>query len=70
MKTLIALILWTLLFLVCWPLAFLVLLAWPIVWLLSIPFRLVGAVVAGLLSLVHAVLLLPGRLLGLAGPRS
>ncbi len=64
MKTLLTLILWTLLLIICWPLAFLVLLLWPVLWLLSIPFRVVGALVAAVLALFKAVLFLPARLLG------
>jgi len=64
MKTLLTLILWTLLLIICWPLAFLVLLLWPVLWLLSIPFRVVGALVTAVLALFKAVLFLPARLLG------
>jgi hypothetical protein len=58
------LLLWMLLFVLCWPLALIVLVLWPVVWLLSIPFRLVGVVFDGLFSLLHAILTLPARLLG------
>lgn len=58
------LLLWLLLLAVCWPLALLALVAWPFLWLLSIPFRVVGAVLDGLVGLVRALFLLPGRLLG------
>jgi hypothetical protein len=58
------LLLWMLLFVLCWPLALLVLVLWPVVWLLSIPFRLVGVVFDGLFSLLYAILTLPARLLG------
>jgi hypothetical protein len=64
MKSLAVLLLWTLLLVLCWPLAILVLLAWPFLWLLSIPFRIVGVVLEALLSLVKALLFLPARLLG------
>jgi hypothetical protein len=57
-------LLWALLFVVCWPLAVLVLLLWPIVWLLTLPFRLIGIAVEGVFELLRAVLLLPARLLG------
>jgi hypothetical protein len=57
-------LLWLLLLAVCWPLALLALVLWPIVWLLSLPFRLVGLAVAGVLELVRALFLLPARLLG------
>lgn len=58
------LLLWLLLLAVCWPLALLALVAWPFLWLLSIPFRVVGAVLDGLVGLVRALFLLPARLLG------
>lgn len=64
MSTLGTIALWILLFILCWPLAVLALLAWPILWLLSIPFRLVGIGVGGLLALVQAIVFLPARLLG------
>jgi hypothetical protein len=57
-------LLWLLLFIVCWPLAILALLLWPIVWLLSLPFRLVGIAVGGVFELLRAILFLPARLLG------
>ena len=55
---------WLLLLAVCWPLALLALVLWPVAWLLSLPFRLVGMAVAGVLELLRAVFLLPARLLG------
>jgi len=58
------LLLWLLLLVVCWPLAVLALVAWPFLWLLSIPFRIVGAVMDGLVGLVRALFLLPSRLVG------
>lgn len=64
MKTLLTLILWALLLAVCWPLAVLVLVLWPFLWLLSIPFRIVGVLMDAILAFVRAVLLLPARLLG------
>jgi len=67
MKTLLTLVLFFLLMVLCWPLAILALIAWPILWLLSIPFRLVGAVLHGLIAFVSAVFLLPARLLGYRG---
>jgi hypothetical protein len=56
-------LLWCLLFVLCWPLALLALILYPIVWLLLLPFRLVGIAVHGVLALVTAVILLPARLL-------
>ena len=57
-------LLFLLLFAICWPLALLALLLWPIVWLLSIPFRLLGIAVDGVFSLLRAVITLPARILG------
>ena len=57
-------LLWCLLFVVCWPVAILALLLYPFVWLLSIPFRLVGIAVEGTLGLVRGIILLPARVLG------
>jgi hypothetical protein len=56
-------ILWCLLFVFCWPLAVLALVLYPIVWLLSIPFRLLGIAMDGVFSFLHALLTLPARLL-------
>ena len=55
---------WLLLFVLCWPLALLALVLYPVVWLLLLPFRLVGIAVEGVFSLLKAVLFLPARLLG------
>ncbi len=57
-------ILWLLLFIFCWPLALLALIAYPIVWLILLPFRLLGVAVEGVFELLRAVLFLPARLLG------
>jgi hypothetical protein len=61
-------LLWCILFVVCWPLALLALIFYPIVWLLLLPFRLVGIAVTGVLELVRAIILLPSRVL--RGPRT
>jgi hypothetical protein len=63
-----AFFLWCILFLLCWPLALLALIAYPFVWLLSIPFRIVGITLTGVFGLLSAILLLPVRLL--RGPRA
>ena len=55
---------WLVLFVLCWPLALLALLLWPLVWLLSIPFRIFGIALEGVFQLLRAVILLPARLLG------
>jgi hypothetical protein len=59
----VALLLWCFLLIVCWPVALLVLILYPLVWLLLLPFRLVGIAVHGALALVWAVVMLPARLL-------
>lgn len=55
---------WLVLFFLCWPLALAVLVLYPLFWLLSLPFRLVGIAFEGVFALLRAVLLLPARLLG------
>jgi hypothetical protein len=60
-------ILWLLLLFVCWPLALLALVAYPLLWLLTLPFRLVGIAVDGVLELFRVLIMLPARILG--GPR-
>lgn len=56
-------LLWVLLFIFCWPLALLALILYPIVWLLALPFRIVGIAVDGVFELLRAILLLPSRVL-------
>jgi len=56
-------LLWCILFVICWPVALLALLLYPFIWLLLLPFRLVGIAVHGVLALVLAAILLPPRLL-------
>jgi hypothetical protein len=55
---------WLILFVLCWPLALLALVLWPVVWLLSLPFRLLGIAVDGAFALLRAILFLPARVLG------
>lgn len=57
-------LLWVLLLVICWPIAILALLLWPIVWLISLPFRLLGIAVEGVFQLLRAIILLPARVLG------
>ena len=64
MKTLLLLFGWCLLFVLCWPLAVLALVLWPLVWLVSLPFRLLGITFEALFALLRAILFLPARLLG------
>ena len=60
---------WIVLFIICWPLALLALIAYPFVWLLMLPFRLLGFTVDAVFAFLKAVLFLPARLLG-GGRRS
>lgn len=57
-------LLWLLLFILCWPIALLALVLWPIVWLVTLPFRLVGMTFDALFALLRSVLFLPARVLG------
>lgn len=56
-------LLWCILLVLCWPLAFLALILYPFVWLLLLPFRLIGIAVGGALDLIWAVITLPARIL-------
>jgi hypothetical protein len=57
-------LLWLILLVLCWPLALLALVAYPVVFVLLLPFRLVGIAVTGVFELLRAVILLPARILG------
>ncbi len=57
------LLLWLILLLLCWPLALLALVLYPIVWLLLLPFRLVGIAVEGVFALLRSIMMLPARVL-------
>ena len=67
MKLFLTFVLWALLLLLCWPLALIVVIAWPFLWLLSIPFRVVGIVLTAVLVFLRALLFLPARILGYRG---
>ena len=56
-------LLWCVLFVLCWPIALLALVLYPIVWLLLLPFRILGIAVGGVLALVSSIIMLPARLL-------
>lgn len=56
-------LLWLILLVLCWPLALLALVLYPVVWLLLLPFRLLGIVVTGVLDLIWAIITLPARLI-------
>jgi hypothetical protein len=57
-------ILWCILFVLCWPVALLALVLYPLVWLLLLPFRIVGIAVGGVLEFLRAIIMLPARALG------
>ncbi|HKT79874.1 MAG TPA: hypothetical protein VJP86_06610 [Vicinamibacterales bacterium] len=63
-----AFLLWCILLVICWPLAILAVLAYPIVWVLLLPFRIVGIAVGGVLALVRSIVMFPARVL--RGPRA
>ena len=60
-------LLWCLLLFFCWPLALLALILYPLVWLITLPFRLIGIAVEGVFELLRAIITLPARVL--SGPR-
>jgi len=65
-----AFILWCILLVLCWPLALMAIVLYPLVWLLLLPFRLMGIAVGGVLSLMKAMILLPARLINRLGGRT
>jgi uncharacterized membrane protein YgaE (UPF0421/DUF939 family) len=70
MKVLLLFVLWCVLLVLCWPVALLALVLFPLVWLLSLPFRLFGLTVGAVFALLEALLFLPSRLLGWRNRRS
>lgn len=62
-NTMVKFLLWCILLILCWPLALAALVLYPLVWLLLLPFRVVGIAVGGVLELVRALIFLPGRML-------
>jgi hypothetical protein len=58
------LVAWFLLLILCWPVALLALVLWPLMWLISLPFRIVGITFEALFACLRAILMLPTRLLG------
>lgn len=66
MKTLLLVVCWFILLALCWPLALLALFLFPIVWLISLPLRLIGITLGAVFALLRAMLFLPARLLGAA----
>jgi hypothetical protein len=60
-------LLWLILLVICWPVALLALIMYPLVWLLSLPFRLAGITLTGVFQLLKAIIMLPARIL--SGPK-
>jgi hypothetical protein len=59
-------LLWLILLVLCWPIALLALVLWPLAWLISLPFRVLGIALEGVFALLRAMVMLPARIL--AGP--
>ncbi len=64
MKALILFVAWCILFVLAWPVALLALVLFPLVWLLTLPFRLVGIAMEAVFAFLRAILFLPARVLG------
>lgn len=64
MRFMLSLLVWCLLLVVCWPVAILAIVLWPLLWLLSLPFRAVAISFDALFALLRAILFLPARILG------
>ena len=60
---------WLLVLFLCWPLALLALVLWPVAWLITLPFRLIGITVDAVFELLRAIVMLPARILGSAPGR-
>lgn len=67
MKALLLFVAWCILFVLAWPVALVALVLFPVVWLLSLPFRLLGIAVGAVFALLRAILFLPARVLGYRG---
>jgi hypothetical protein len=61
-------LLWAILLVLCWPVALLALVLYPVVWLLTLPFRLLGIAVDGVFAMLRSLVMLPARILG--GPKT
>jgi hypothetical protein len=64
MKALILFVAWCILLVLCWPVALLALILFPVIWLLSLPLRLIGITMQAVFALLRALLFFPARLLG------
>jgi hypothetical protein len=69
MKALILFVSWCILFVLCWPVAILALVLFPLVWLISLPLRLIGITLEAVFALLRTILFLPARLLGYRNTR-
>ena len=69
MKALILVVGWCILFVLCWPVAILALVLFPLVWLISLPLRLIGITLEAVFALLRTILFLPARLLGYRNTR-
>ena len=56
-------LLWCILLVICWPIALIVLILYPVIWLIALPFRLLGIAVDGVFSLLKSIIMLPSRIL-------
>jgi hypothetical protein len=63
-RTMLSFLVWLMLLFLCWPIALVALVLYPLVWLLTLPFRLLGVGVDALFSLLRAIVMLPARVLG------
>ncbi|MEJ2004842.1 MAG: hypothetical protein P8X57_07745 [Cyclobacteriaceae bacterium] len=63
MKFLITLLLWCILLALCWPLALILLILYPLIWIIALPFRLLGIAVSGIFNLIEAIIMLPFQVL-------
>ncbi len=63
MRTFLALVLWCLLFVICWPIALIMLFLFPFIWLLMLPFRIVGFTIDVIFNLIKGILLFPFRMM-------
>jgi len=61
-------LLWAILLVLCWPVALLALVLYPVVWLLTLPFRLLGIAVDGIFAMLRSLVMLPARVLGGSKP--
>lgn len=63
MKFITNLLLWSILLVLCWPLALMLILFYPIIWLLALPFRVLGVAVSGIFNLIEAMVMLPFKVI-------